>query len=74
MISRFCIDRPIFAMVISIVIVLVGTISVFLLPVEQYPDITPWFLNEFFKIEDILAAADPAKDNFKRGLATLLNH
>ena len=41
MISRFCIDRPIFAMVISIVIVLVGTISVFSLPIDQYPDITP---------------------------------
>ena len=41
MISRFCIDRPIFAAVISIVIVLVGAISVFSLPIDQYPDITP---------------------------------
>ena len=41
MISRFCIDRPIFAAVISIVIVLVGTISVLSLPIDQYPDITP---------------------------------
>ncbi len=41
MISRFCIDRPIFASVISIVIVLVGTISVLSLPIDQYPDITP---------------------------------
>jgi multidrug efflux pump len=40
-ISRFCIDRPIFAAVISIVIVLVGTISVLSLPIDQYPDITP---------------------------------
>lgn len=41
MISRFCIDRPIFASIISIVIVLVGIISVLLLPIDQYPDITP---------------------------------
>jgi hydrophobe/amphiphile efflux-1 (HAE1) family protein len=40
-ISRFCIDRPIFAAVISIVIVLVGMISVLSLPIDQYPDITP---------------------------------
>jgi len=40
-ISRFCIDRPIFASVISIVIVIVGTISVLNLPIDQYPDITP---------------------------------
>jgi len=41
MISRFCIDRPIFAAVLSIVIVLVGTIAAFSLPIDQYPDITP---------------------------------
>lgn len=41
MISRFCIDRPIFASIISIVIVLVGAISVISLPIDQYPDITP---------------------------------
>lgn len=41
MISRFCIDRPIFASVISIVIVIVGAIAATNLPVDQYPDITP---------------------------------
>ncbi len=41
MISRFCIDRPIFASVISIVIVIVGAISGASLPIDQYPDITP---------------------------------
>ena len=41
MISRFCIDRPIFASVISIVIVIVGGIAGFSLPIDQYPDITP---------------------------------
>src|SRR5438874_3099258 len=39
--SRFFIDRPIFASVLSIVIVLGGGIAVFTLPVAQYPEITP---------------------------------
>ncbi len=37
----FFIRRPIFSIVTSIVIVLVGVISILSLPVEQYPDITP---------------------------------
>src|SRR5262245_30164191 len=41
MFSRFFIDRPIFAAVLSIVIVLAGGIAVWTLPVAQYPDITP---------------------------------
>lgn len=41
MISRFCIDRPIFASVISIVIVIVGAIAGSNLPIDQFPDITP---------------------------------
>jgi multidrug efflux pump len=40
-ISRFCIDRPIFASVISIVITLAGAVAMVNLPVAQYPDITP---------------------------------
>ncbi|MGF6551883.1 efflux RND transporter permease subunit [Paraburkholderia youngii] len=40
-ISRYCIDRPIFASVISIVITLGGAIAMFALPVAQYPDVTP---------------------------------
>jgi multidrug efflux pump len=40
-ISRFCIDRPIFASVISIVITLGGVLAMFSLPIAQYPDITP---------------------------------
>jgi HAE1 family hydrophobic/amphiphilic exporter-1 len=39
--SRFFIYRPIFAMVISIVILLVGGLSIPLLPVESVPNITP---------------------------------
>ncbi len=41
MISRLCIDRPIFASIISIVIVIVGAIAAANLPIDQYPDITP---------------------------------
>src|SRR5436189_5698225 len=40
-ISRFFIDRPIFAAVLSIVITLAGAIAVFTLPLAQYPAITP---------------------------------
>jgi multidrug efflux pump len=41
MLSRFFIDRPIFATVLSVVITLVGGIALFTLPVAQYPRITP---------------------------------
>jgi len=41
MISRFFIDRPIFAWVIAIFITLTGVLSIFQLPVEQYPSIAP---------------------------------
>jgi len=41
MISAFFINRPIFATVISILIILVGAIAIPLLPVEKTPDITP---------------------------------
>lgn len=41
MFSRFFIDRPIFAAVISIVITLAGAIAVFNLPLSQYPPVTP---------------------------------
>ena len=37
----FFIDRPVFSMVISIVIVIVGIIGLTMLPVDQYPQIAP---------------------------------
>ncbi|HEU4429344.1 MAG TPA: multidrug efflux RND transporter permease subunit [Myxococcota bacterium] len=40
-VSRFFIDRPIFAAVLSIVIVIVGAIAYPTLPVAQYPDVVP---------------------------------
>ena len=42
---RFFIDRPVFSGVISVVIVLMGAIAMFSLPVEQYPDIAPPTIN-----------------------------
>src|SRR5580700_10123347 len=39
--SRFFIDRPIFAAVVSIIFVIVGAVSVSRLPVAQYPEIAP---------------------------------
>ncbi len=41
MISRFFIDRPIFAMVISIIITLAGLVAMRSLPIDQYPNIVP---------------------------------
>jgi multidrug efflux pump len=41
MFSRFFINRPIFASVLSIVITLGGGIALFTLPIAQYPEITP---------------------------------
>src|SRR5437763_6403539 len=41
LISHFFIDRPIFASVLSIVIVLAGGVAYFTLPVAQYPEVTP---------------------------------
>ena len=39
--SRFFIDRPIFAAVLSIIIFLVGAISLWQLPISQYPEVVP---------------------------------
>ena len=39
--EKFFVSRPIFAISLAIVIVLVGAISITQLPIEQYPDITP---------------------------------
>src|SRR3954464_138898 len=41
MLSRFFIDRPIFATVLSVVITLIGGIALLYLPIAQYPRITP---------------------------------
>lgn len=41
MFSKFFIDRPIFAFVISIIIVLAGLAAMRSLPISQYPEISP---------------------------------
>ena len=41
MLARFFIDRPVLSVVISIVIVLAGLAAGFILPMDQYPQITP---------------------------------
>src|SRR5947207_634463 len=41
MFTRFFIDRPIFASVLSIIITLAGGIALWFLPIAQYPEITP---------------------------------
>src|SRR5690606_36975860 len=39
--ARFFIDRPIFAWVIAIIIMLAGGLAIFTLPISQYPTIAP---------------------------------
>ncbi|MEY4394474.1 MAG: hypothetical protein RL595_1723 [Planctomycetota bacterium] len=41
MLSKFFIDRPVFANVIAIVTILLGVVALYRLPVERYPAITP---------------------------------
>ena len=43
--SHFFIDRPIFASVLSIIILIVGGIAQFGLPVSEYPEIAPPTVN-----------------------------
>ncbi|WP_400771132.1 efflux RND transporter permease subunit [Methylosinus sporium] len=39
--SRFFIDRPVFAWVLGLIVMLLGGISIFRLPIAQYPSIAP---------------------------------
>ena len=41
MLARFFVDRPVFATVLSIVIVIIGGVALSQLPVAQYPDVVP---------------------------------
>ena len=40
-IAHFFIDRPVFAIVLSIVALIAGSIAMFTLPIAQYPQIVP---------------------------------
>ncbi|WP_437191570.1 multidrug efflux RND transporter permease subunit [Planctomicrobium sp. SH527] len=41
MLSRFFIDRPVFSIVLSLLIIIAGAVSIAVLPIERYPEITP---------------------------------
>ena len=41
MFSKFFIERPRFALVISILFILIGMIAIKVLPLEEYPTVTP---------------------------------
>src|SRR5689334_19631526 len=41
MFARFFVDRPVFATVISVVIIIVGLVALMMLPIAQYPEIAP---------------------------------
>jgi len=41
MLSKFFLDRPVFAWVIAIVIMALGVIAIYILPVSQYPQMAP---------------------------------
>ena len=40
-VSRFFIDRPIFAGVISVLVLIAGAIAIFRLPISEYPEVSP---------------------------------
>src|ERR1043166_1284606 len=41
MISRYFIDRPVLANVLAILMIVIGAVALWSLPVAQYPDVTP---------------------------------
>jgi hydrophobe/amphiphile efflux-1 (HAE1) family protein len=41
MLSRFFLDRPVFAWVVAIAIMSVGVLAIYFLPISQYPEIAP---------------------------------
>ncbi|MCL1075859.1 efflux RND transporter permease subunit [Shewanella dokdonensis] len=45
MLARFFIDRPVFAWVIAIIIMLTGVFAIVSLPIAQYPDVAPPTIN-----------------------------
>ena len=45
MFSKFFIERPVFASVLSLLILIVGGVSIFMLPIARYPEITPPTIN-----------------------------
>ena len=66
MFSKFFINRPIFATVISLIIVLAGLVSMKVLPVEQYPNILPTEILATSRLTSIRAV--PPSVSMKRGV------
>ena len=67
MISHFFIDRPIFASVISIVIVIAGLVAMANLPVAQYPNISPPVVTVYATYPG--ASADVISENIPPSIA-----
>ena len=45
MFARFFVDRPVFATVLSLVIVIIGGVALQSLPIAQYPEVVPPTVN-----------------------------
>ena len=73
--SRFFIDRPVFAWVLAIVIMLAGAISAFNLPVEQYPTIAPpaVVINAFYPGADAVTLQNSVTQVIEQQLTGLDN-
>ena len=41
MLSRFFLDRPVFAWVIAIILMVAGVMAIYMLPISQYPPVAP---------------------------------
>ena len=48
----FFIDRPVFSIVVSILIVIMGFIGLTMLPIDQYPQITPPVVKSTLHIQE----------------------
>ena len=63
--AHFFIDRPIFASVVSLVIVLAGGLSLFRLPVAEYPPVVP----PTVVVKAVYPGANPRRDSGHGGNA-----
>src|SRR6188768_495438 len=61
--SRFFIDRPIFAGVIAIIILLAGLISSRVLPIAQYPEIAPPIEEQLSGVENLMYFSSSSASN-----------
>jgi len=53
--SRFFIDRPVFAVVLSLVVLAAGLIGITTLPISEYPEVTPLPI----AVRDVYTVAKP---------------